>query len=146
MTAFLASEQPLPGITGAPLHGPAAHWSRYASLPACVLQHLAAGRQGDVGPEGHPPFMGRIFRACIQTGTGPVQRHSRQVSQHTMPETGRSPGLPAGPGCFLVTAEKFACFPPSETPSEFLIRGLFRARVKRKASSARVAVPVVTAG
>ena len=135
-------------------HGSPSARARSLLVPLCIAPCGCAtapggrpsGRPGDVGPEGHPPFMGRIFRACIQTGTGPVQRHSRQVSQHTMPETGRSPGLPAGPGCFLVTAEKFACFPPSETPSEFLIRGLFRARVKRKASSARVAVPVVTAG
>ena len=37
----------------------------------------------------------------MDTGTGPVLRHSRHVPQHTTPDSGRAPGPPAGPGCFF---------------------------------------------
>ena len=43
---FSVSEQPLPGIMGTSLHGPAAHWSLCTSLPTCVPQNPAAGRPG----------------------------------------------------------------------------------------------------
>ena len=106
--------------------------ARSPLVPLCVAPCVCAiapgGRPfrcpGDVGPEGRLPFVARVFRACAKPVTGPVLRHSRHVPQHTMPGSGRAPGPPAGPGSFLVTAEKFGCFPPSETPSEFLIRGL----------------------
>ena len=80
--------------------------ARSPLVPLCVAPCVCAiapgGRPfrcpGDVGPEGRLPFVARVFRACMQTGTGPVLRHSRHVPQHTMPGSGRAPGPPAGPG------------------------------------------------
>ena len=73
-------------------------------MPRTVPGGRPIRRAGDVGPEGHPPFVGRIFRACAMPGTtGPVLRPSRHALQHTMPESGRAPGPP---GSFSVTTEK----------------------------------------
>ena len=112
MTAFFGF-----GATTPRYHGSPSARARSPLVPLCITPCVCAtapggrpsGRPGDVGPEGHPPFMGRIFRACIQTG--PVLRHSRQVPQHTMPEPGRAPGLPAGPGCFFGHCGEICMFP-----------------------------------
>ena len=96
---FTVLEQPPPGTTGSPLRRP-------ALVPLCIAPHACAiapgdrplGRPDDVGPEGHPPFVGRNFRACRRPGTGPALRPSRRSLQHTMPESGRMPGPSAGPG------------------------------------------------
>ena len=128
MTAFFGF-----GATPPRQHESLFMWTRNSTVLLCVAIHACAtlpggrpiGSPGDVGPEGRPPFLARVFRARTKPGTGPVLRHSRHVPQHAMPESGRAPGPPAGPGSFLVTAEKCGCFPPSETPSEFLIRGYF---------------------
>ena len=113
-------------------HGSPFAQARSPLVPLCAAPCVCAtapggkpsGHRGDVGPEGRPPFVGHIFRACAKPGTGPDLRPSRHASQHTMPESGALPGAPAGPGPFSVSAEKFGCFPPSfGTPSEFLIRG-----------------------
>ena len=80
--------------------------ARSPLVPLCIAPHACATAPGsrpvgcpaDVGPEGHPPFLGRIFRACTQPGTGPVLHPSPHTLQHTTPESGRSPGDPAGPG------------------------------------------------
>ena len=80
--------------------------ARSPLVPLCVAPHACATAPGsrpvgcpaDVGPEGHPPFSGRIFRACTQPGTGPVLHPSPHTLQHTTPESGRTPGAPAGPG------------------------------------------------
>ena len=112
-------------------HGSPLERARGPLVPLCVAPHVCAtapgGRPfrcpGDVGPEGRPPFVGRVFRTCAKPVTGPVLRPSCHVPQHTMPGSGRAPGPPAGPGSFFGHCGKFGCFPPSETPSELLIRG-----------------------
>ena len=114
MTAFFGF-----GATPSRRHGSLFARARSPLVPLCVAPCVCAiapgGRPfrcpGDVGPEGRLPFVARVFRACMQTGTGPVLRHSRHVPQHTMPGSGRAPGLLAGPGSFLVTAEKIWVFP-----------------------------------
>ena len=93
--------------------------ARSPLVPLCVAPCVCAiapgGRPfrcpGDVGPEGRLPFVGRIFRACAKPGTGPVLRHLRHVPQHTMPGSGRAPGLPAGPGSFFGHCGKIWVFP-----------------------------------
>ena len=134
MTAFFGF-----GATPPRLHRSLSARARSLMVPLCIAPRAPrpapgsrpSGRPGDVGPEGRPPFVGRVFRACAKPGTGPVLRHSPHAPQHIMPESGRAPGPSAGPGSFLVTAEKFGCFPPSETPSEFLIRGLCQSSAMR---------------
>ena len=88
-------------------------------VPLCISPHVPCiasdGRPSrcpsDVGPKGHPTFVGRFFRACAKPGIGPVLRPLRQALQHTMPESGRAPGPPAGPGSlrkfFDVSLRKF---------------------------------------
>ena len=58
-----------------------------------------------------PRVIPRLWAAFSVPGTGPVQRHSRYVPQHTMPESGRAPGPPAGPGSFFGHCEKNWVFP-----------------------------------
>ena len=103
------------------MSGPVAQWSYCASLTTreCATGPggRPRGRPGDVGIKGHPLFVDHIFRACAKPDTGPVVRHSRWVSQRTMSESGRAPGLPAGPGSFFVTAgENNWVFPSFGTP------------------------------
>ena len=114
MTAFFGS-----GATPPRQHGSPLARARNPLVPLCVAlcvcTTLPGGRpvgcSTDVGPEGHPPFLARVFRACVKPGTGPVLRHSRHVPQHTMPESGRPPGPPAGPGCFFGHCGKIWVFP-----------------------------------
>ena len=88
-------------------------------VPLCIAPHtlrIAPGGRppgcpGNVVPEVRLPFVGRISRACMQPGTGPVLRHSRHVTQHTMPESGRAPGPPAGPGSFFGHCGQIWVFP-----------------------------------
>ena len=104
MTAFFGF-----GATPPRQHGSPSAGARSPLVPLCVSPHVCAtapggrpsGRPVDVGPKGHPPFIGRIFRACTQPGTGPVLCPSRHALQHNMPEPGRAPGPPAGPGSFF---------------------------------------------
>ena len=96
-------------------------------IAPCVCIKASSGRPighpGNVVPKGHPPFSGRVFRACAQPGTGPVLRPLRHASQHIMPESGRTPGPPTVPGSFFGHCGIFfGCFPPSETPSTILHR------------------------
>ena len=74
-------------------------------IAPCVCIKASSGRPighpGNVVPKGHPPFSGRVFRACAQPGTGPVLRPLRHASQHIMPESGRTPGPPTVPGSFF---------------------------------------------
>ena len=101
MTAFFGF-----GATPPRQHGSPLERLPCPLVPLCIAPHtlrIAPGGRpfrcpGDVGPEGRLPFVARVFRACMQTGTGPVLRHSRHVPQHTMPGSGRAPGPPAGPG------------------------------------------------
>ena len=101
MTAFFGFGATPPRHHGSPLVR-----ARSPLVPLCVVPCVCAtapggrpsGRPSDVGPEGHPPYLARIFRARTQTGSGPVLRHSRHVPQHTTPDSGRAPGPPAGPG------------------------------------------------
>ena len=114
MTAFYGS-----GATPPMRHGSPFAQARSPLVPLCAAPCVCAtapggkpsGHRGDVGPEGRPPFVGHIFRACAKPGTGPDLRPSRHASQHTMPESGALPGAPAGPGSFSVTAEKIWVFP-----------------------------------
>ena len=126
-------------------HGSPFARARSPLVPSCIAPCVCAtapggrpsGRPGDEGPEGHPPFVVRVFRACIQPGNGPVLRPSRHVPQQTMPKSGRAPGPLAGPGCVLVTAEKICVFPSFGTPKEFLIRGILLTRLIAKVGKPR---------
>ena len=114
MTAFFGFGATLPR-----LHESLFMWTRNSMVLLCVAIHACAtlpggrpiGSPGDVGPEGRPPFLARVFRARTKPGTGPVLRHSRHVPQHTMPGSGRAPGLPAGPGSFFGHCGKIWVFP-----------------------------------
>ena len=114
MTAFFGFGAPSPLRYGSLLGR-----ARGPLSPLCIAPCVCAtapggrpsGRPGDVGPEGHPPFVGRIFHACAKPGTGPVLRHSRHAPQHTTLESGRTPGPPAGPGCFFGHCGKMWVFP-----------------------------------
>ena len=104
--------------------------ARSQLVPLCIAPHACVaapggGSSGCPGPEGHPLLsLVRIFRVCTQPGTGPVLRHSRHASQHTMSEYGRTPGPSAGPGSFFSHRITGTVFPSFRTPKEFLIRGL----------------------
>ena len=54
-------------------------------------------------------FSGHAYRPVPFCVTRAKQR--RQVPQHTMPEPGRAPGLPAGPGCFFGHCGEICMFP-----------------------------------
>ena len=94
------------GATPSGCHGSLFARVRSPLVPLCIAPHacvtapnsMLVGCSADVGPEGHPSFVGRIFRACAKPGTGPFLRPSCHVSQHTTPESGRAPGPPASPG------------------------------------------------
>ena len=60
---FAVSEQPFPGITEAPLRGPAAHWSRCASLPGVchITWRQAVWAPGRCGSQGSSPVCGPHF-------------------------------------------------------------------------------------
>ena len=83
MTAFIGF-----GATPPRHHGSVIARARCSLVPLCTAFHVPRtapggdplGRPSDLGPEGRPPFVGRIFRACIQPGTGPVLRPSRHTS------------------------------------------------------------------
>ena len=121
MTAFFGF-----GATPSRYHGSPSARARSPLVPSCVAPCVCAtapggrpsGCPGNVGPEGHSPFVGRVFRACAKPGTGPVLRYLRHLPQHTMPESGRAPGPPAGPGSFFVTAEKIWVFPSFGAPQD----------------------------
>jgi hypothetical protein len=116
------------------LHGPAAHWSRCASLPTRVPQHLAAGQLGVRlmwVPRVIPRFWAAFSGRARSPGLAPfcILRLVRCSTPHRSP-VGRL-GIRLARGGFSVTG--VPCFPPSETPSEFLIRGYteFRPRAKK---------------
>ena len=110
MTAFFGF-----GATPPRHHGSSLARARSPLVPLCIAPHVPrvapgsrpVGYPADVGPEGYSPFVGRIFRACAKPGTGPVLRYSRHLPQHTMPESGRAPGPPAGPGWIFGHCEFF---------------------------------------
>ena len=80
MTAFFGFGATPPRQHGSP-------FARACSplVPSCSTPHVCAaapggrliGCLGDVGPEGHLLFVGRVFRACAKPETGPVLRPSR---------------------------------------------------------------------
>ncbi len=84
---------------------------RSSLVPLCIASYACVtapdirsiGCPADVGPKGHPPFLGRIFRACTKPVTGPVLHSLPHVLHHTSFESGRTPGLPASPGWISVT-------------------------------------------
>ena len=114
MTAFFGF-----GATPPRQHESLFMWTRNSTVLLCVAIHACAtlpggrpiGSPGDVGPEGRPPFVGRVFRACAKPGTGPVLRPSHHALQHTMPESRRTPGPPAGPGWIFGHCGKTWVFP-----------------------------------
>ena len=120
MTAFFGF-----GATPPRQHGSPLERLPCPLVPLCIAPHtlrIAPGGRpfrcpGDVGPEGRLPFVARVFRACAKPVTGPVLCHSRHVPQSTW-ASGRAGVI------FRSLRKKFGCFPPSETPSEFFIRGL----------------------
>ena len=107
-------EQPLPDITGASSHGPAAHWSRRASLPTRVLQHPAAGqlRVPLMWVPGVIPRLWAAFSVHVQS-PGLVPSCVPRATRHSTPCP--SPvehlGLRLGRGHLSVTAEKIWVFP-----------------------------------
>ena len=91
-------------------------------VPSCIapcvctteLGGSSIGRPGDVGPQGHPSFVGRIFRACANPRSSPVLHPSCHVLHHTKPESGKAPGPPAGPGWIL--SHRSSLFPSFGVP------------------------------
>ena len=114
MTAFFGF-----GATPPRWRGSLLAWARSLMVPSCIAPHACATAPGsrpvgclaDVGPEGHPPCLGRIFRACTQPGTGPVLHPLRHTSHHTTPESSRTPGDPAVPG--WIFSHRSSVFPSS---------------------------------
>ena len=119
MTAFFGF-----GATPHRQHGSPSERARSPLAPLCIGPSVCAatpssrlsGHPADVGPEGYSPFLGHISCACAKPGTGPVLHYSRHLPQHTMPGSGRAPGPPAGPGSFLVTADRSSVFPSFGAP------------------------------
>ena len=119
MTAFRGSGATLSRQHRSPFaraRGPLVPLSIAPRAPRIAPSGRPIGRPGNVGPEGHHLFVGRIFHARAKPGTGPVLRPSCHASQHTMPESGRAPGPPAGPGSFFGHCEKIWVFPSFGVP------------------------------
>ena len=102
-------------------------WAPSPLVPLFIAPHMLciahggrpSWRPSDVGPEGHPPFLACVFRACTRPGTGPDLRPSRHALQHTMPESGSAPGPPAGPGSFF--SHRISVFPSQGVPHPGII-------------------------
>ena len=95
------------GATPFRRHGSPFVRARSPLVPLCIVPHAWAtapsgrpfGCMDNVGPV--PRLW--TFSGCACRLVPPFQRPARYALQHTMSESSRAPGPPAGPGLFLVT-------------------------------------------